>query len=67
MRAVLADPPGNDTTALRREFSWQGQEPPLLALYEDLVTGLHEPEPSMTPADLLLSWSRVQPSALSTS
>jgi glycosyltransferase involved in cell wall biosynthesis len=65
-RAVLADPPGPDTTALRRQFSWQGQEPNLLGLYDDLVTGLHDPKPSMKPADLLLSWSRVHPGDLTT-
>lgn len=58
-RAVLADPPHPDTTALRRQFSWQGQEPDLLALYDDLVSGLHDPQPSMKPSDLLLGWSRV--------
>jgi glycosyltransferase involved in cell wall biosynthesis len=60
-RAVLGDPPNTDTSALRRQFSWQGQEPNLLALYDDLVTGLHDLEQPMKPADLLLSWSRTQP------
>lgn len=59
MRATLADPPHPDTSALRREYSWQGQEPHLVAVYDDLVSGLRIPESPMTPADLLLSWSRV--------
>jgi glycosyltransferase involved in cell wall biosynthesis len=59
VRAVLAHPPHPETTALRREFCWQGQEPRLLAVYDELVSGLHTPQPPMTPADLLLSWSRV--------
>jgi glycosyltransferase involved in cell wall biosynthesis len=59
VRAVLADPPHPDTTALRREFSWQGQEPHLLAVYDDLVPGLAVPDSAMTPSDLSLTWSRV--------
>jgi glycosyltransferase involved in cell wall biosynthesis len=59
VRAVLANPPHPDTTALRREFSWQGQEPHLLAVYDELVSGLKVPESPVKPADLLLSWSRV--------
>ncbi|MEP6816710.1 MAG: glycosyltransferase [Marmoricola sp.] len=58
LRKVLADPPHPDTTALRREFSWQGQEPHLLAVYDELVSGLKSPETPMVPADLLLHWSR---------
>jgi glycosyltransferase involved in cell wall biosynthesis len=59
VRQVLAHPPHPDTTELRREYSWQGQEPHLLAVYDELLSGLHVPEPAMTPSDLLLSWSRV--------
>ena len=59
LRAVLADPPHPDTTALRREYSWQGQEPHLVSVYDDLVSGLRVPESPMMPKDLLLSWSRV--------
>jgi glycosyltransferase involved in cell wall biosynthesis len=58
VRAVLAHPPHPDTTDLRREYSWQGQEPRLMAVYDELLSGLHLPEPPMTPSDLLLSWSR---------
>lgn len=58
-RAVLADPRHPDTTALRREYSWQGQEPRLLAVYDELVSGLRIPDEPLTPEALLLSWSRV--------
>jgi glycosyltransferase involved in cell wall biosynthesis len=62
LRAVLASPPDLDPTALRalrREYSWQGQEPHLVGVYNELMPGLRTPEAPMTPADLLLSWSRV--------
>ena len=59
LREVLADPPHPDTTALRREFSWQGQEPHLMAVYDELVSGLRMPEEPMVPGDLMLRWSRV--------
>ncbi len=58
LRAVLADPPHPDTTALRREYSWQGQEPHLVAVYDELLPGLRIPETPLTPADLMLTWSR---------
>jgi glycosyltransferase involved in cell wall biosynthesis len=59
VRRVLACPPHPDTTQLRREYSWQGQEPHLVGVYDELVSGLHVPTPPLAPADLLLSWSRV--------
>jgi glycosyltransferase involved in cell wall biosynthesis len=59
VRAVLADPPHPDTTALRREYSWQGQEAQLVGVYDELVAGLRTPQAPMTPAAQLLSWSRV--------
>ena len=59
LRDVLADPPHPDTTDLRREYSWQGQEPHLVAVYDELVSGLRIPDAPITPEDLLLSWVRV--------
>lgn len=59
LRAVLASPPGPDTTSLRREYSWQGQERRLVAVYDELVPGLRVSEAPMTPEALLLSWSRI--------
>lgn len=58
LREVLADPPHPDTTDLRREYSWQGQEPHLIAVYDELVSGLRIPDAPITPEDLRLSWSR---------
>ena len=58
LREVVADPPHPDTTALRREYSWQGQEPHLIAVYDELVSGLRIPDAPITPEDLRLSWSR---------
>jgi len=58
LREVLANPPHPDTTDLRREYSWQGQEPHLIAVYDELVSGLRIPDAPITPEDLRLSWSR---------
>ena len=58
LREVLADPPHPDTTELRRTYSWQGQEPHLIAVYDELVSGLRIPDAPITPEDLQLSWSR---------
>jgi glycosyltransferase involved in cell wall biosynthesis len=55
---VLAEPPHPDTTALRREYSWQGQEPHLIEVYDELVSGLRIPDAPITPDTLALSWSR---------
>ena len=59
LREILADPPHPDTTALRREYSWQGQEPHLIAVYDDLVSGLRLSDAPITPETLRLRWSRV--------
>jgi len=58
LREVLVDPPHPDTTELRREYSWQGQEPHLIAVYDELVSGLRIPDAPIRPEDLQLSWSR---------
>ncbi len=58
LREVLANPPRPDTAALRREYSWQGQEPHLVAVYDELLSGLAVPDAPMTPDALSLSWAR---------
>jgi len=59
MRAVLASPPRPDTTALRREYCWQGQEPHLVGVYQELLPGLRTPVSPMTPQVLPDTWSRI--------
>ena len=59
LRTILADPPRPDTAALRREYCWQGQEPTLVAVYDELLPGLRAPAMAITPEALQLSWSRV--------
>ena len=56
LRAVLADPPRPDTSALRRKFSWQAQEPRLVAAYSDLVDGLTPPAQPLPGDELSLDW-----------
>jgi glycosyltransferase involved in cell wall biosynthesis len=59
LRTVVADPPRPDTAALRREYCWQGQEPKLVAVYDQLLSGLRVPATTITPEALQLGWSRV--------
>jgi hypothetical protein len=59
MRKVLANPPRPNTSALRQEYSWQGQEYHLVAVYDELFSVLRVPDSPMTPSDLSLTWSRV--------
>jgi glycosyltransferase involved in cell wall biosynthesis len=61
LREVLGNPPHPDTTALLSEYSWQGQEPRLVAVYDDLFAGLglQLPDTPITPDSLMLRWSRV--------
>lgn len=56
LRAVLADPPRPDTADLRREFSWQTQEPRLVAVYQDIVAGLTVPIAPFPDEDVTPRW-----------
>jgi glycosyltransferase involved in cell wall biosynthesis len=56
VRAILADPPRPDTSALRREFSWQAQETRLVAAYADLVDGLSAPVEPFPFDEVGLNW-----------
>jgi glycosyltransferase involved in cell wall biosynthesis len=60
VRAVLGRATWPDTTALRAEFSWQGQQGALVAAYTDLVDGLGVPETEWSADDVRVSWSSSQ-------
>jgi glycosyltransferase involved in cell wall biosynthesis len=60
VRRVMANPPRPNTSALRREYSWQGQEPHLVAVYNELTSGVRVPHTPITPETLLLDWSTPQ-------
>jgi hypothetical protein len=46
-----------DTAALREEFSWQGQEPALVAAYATLVDGLAVSERPWQPSEAEVSFA----------
>jgi glycosyltransferase involved in cell wall biosynthesis len=52
VRTVLSRSDWPDTTALRAEYSWQGQQDSLVAAYTDLVDGLGAPERDWSADDL---------------
>jgi glycosyltransferase involved in cell wall biosynthesis len=60
IRAVLERSEWPDTTALRAEFSWQGQQEALLATYSDLVGGLGAPIREWSADDVRVSWESSQ-------
>ena len=57
VRRALAEPVSVDTAALREEFSWQGQEPALLAAYATLVDGLAVSERPWQPNEAEVSFA----------
>lgn len=57
VRRALAEPVSVDTTALRQEFSWQGQEPALVAAYATLVDGLAVSERPWQPSEAEVSFA----------
>jgi len=59
---VLAAPPQVDTSALRREYSWQSQEQRLVDAYDDLVPGLVAPTAPFPP-EIKLDWTRNEASS----
>jgi len=56
IEAVLADSARPDTSALRREFSWQTQEARLIAAYDGLTTGLVVPSEPFSTDEVSLEW-----------
>jgi glycosyltransferase involved in cell wall biosynthesis len=60
VRTVLSRSDWPDTTALREEYSWQGQQDSLVAAYTDLVDGLGAPERDWSAEDVGLSWASSQ-------
>lgn len=57
VRRALAEPVSVDTAALREEFSWQGQEPALVAAYAKLVDGLAVSERPWQPSEAEVSFA----------
>jgi glycosyltransferase involved in cell wall biosynthesis len=55
-RELLAEPPRPDTAMLRATYSWQGQEPSLVGVYDELLGGLSVPKRAWSPDDLHLDW-----------
>jgi glycosyltransferase involved in cell wall biosynthesis len=59
IRRVCEQPVTVDTSALRQEFSWQGQEPGLIAAYTALggaLAGLRAPDRPWRPEDLAVDF-----------
>lgn len=57
LRDVLARREWPDTTALRARFSWQGQQPALVAAYHGIVDGLRPAGDGWSSADFALDWA----------
>jgi glycosyltransferase involved in cell wall biosynthesis len=60
VRTVLNRSEWPDTTALRAEYSWQGQQDALVDVYTDLVDGLGAPERDWSADDVCVSWESSQ-------